>query len=313
MWTPETPQPLRREPALANTRTITFITVNYHCSALLAELIESINKQGDQHLHCLVVDNSPHDPGLEPLSQLQSVTILRADHNLGFGGGCNLALQALNNKDPQAIAWLINPDASLLPGAVATVRRCLAQVKAPAVLGTRILDSTSKIWFDHGRFDPTWGRLNHEPPPDALIPSSHHSTSIQQCDWVSGCSMVLNLGAMGPSARFDERFFLYYEDAEFCIRLKSQGATVAVTQEALVEHRVSSITSRAPASKYQHATFSKLYLLYKHACKRAVLLNLLRFYSRLPILALRDPAQAMGRALGATHFILWMLNSTSRP
>ena len=124
----------------ATTRRLYILTVNYYSSALVLDLVTAIQSGGDAEVEVLVVDNSPHDTGLDELSDRAGVILLRAEANLGFGAGCNLGLAHVQTRDPGAIVWLLNPDARLLPGAIATVRRALAESPRPAVLGTRIRD-----------------------------------------------------------------------------------------------------------------------------------------------------------------------------
>ena len=290
-------------------RTITFICINYGCSTLVTKLISSIHRQGDPAIRYIVVDNTPRDPGLCVLSGNETISIIDAQKNRGFGGGCNLALNELEKIDPQGIAWLINPDAVLLPLAITKVRAYLEAPEAPAVLGTRICDSRGRLWFDHGRFDRSLGKINHEPSKGAHNEDDKISlaSDIKRCQWVSGCSMVLDLSKIKQHPRFDERFFLYYEDVDLCLRLQRQGVEIFVTREILVSHSISATTSKQKIQKYSHATFSKLYLLQRHATSTAILVNLIRFYTKSLVQWIRDPHQAIGRTAGATRFLLWIL------
>ena len=308
---------------LAATRRLCILTVNYHCSALVLELVAAIEACGDAAVHVLVVDNSPQDAGLDGLAERPGVSLLRAEANLGFGAGCNLGLAQVQAQDPGAIVWLLNPDARLLPGAIATVRQALAEAPRPAVLGTRICDLKGRIWFDRGRFDPWLGRLQHRPaarrskpvPPAAAGPDTLTLRSVapdaprlsEPSDWLSGCSLILDLEALPSPPRFDPQMFLDYEDAELCLRLARQGHPARVTRAVLVEHAVSAITARVPRAKYRHATFSKLYLLHQHATLLALGLNLLYFSLRPLLLLPKDRAQAQGRWAGLADYMRWQL------
>jgi N-acetylglucosaminyl-diphospho-decaprenol L-rhamnosyltransferase len=290
----------------AKQRTLHFICINYHCSELVAELLDSLDAQADPDIRIILVDNSPNDPDLPPLvAGRADVEVMDVGINLGFGGGCNLALEHLQSREPDAIAWLINPDARLLPGAIATLRRCLEAPQKPALLGTRIQNSDGEIWFDRGRFDPRWGKVNQEPQTIKPINPDTEDDLIEPCDWLSGCSLVLDLAALPVPPRFDERIFLYYEDAELCLRLHQYGVTTYVTHAVLVSHHVSATMSGQLIKKYRHATFGKLYLLHRHASKKAVATNLLRFTARASLQWIRDPQQALGRALGAAQYLAW--------
>jgi N-acetylglucosaminyl-diphospho-decaprenol L-rhamnosyltransferase len=294
-------------------RTITFICINYHCSALVAGLLDSLDSQADPEIRLILVDNSPNDPGLlQRVAGRAHVEVLDPGSNLGFGGGCNLALEHLQSRDPAALAWLINPDARLLPGAIATLRRCLESPQQPALVGTRIQNSDGEIWFDRGRFDPRWGKVNQEPQSRQPINPDTEEDLIEPCDWLSGCSLVLDMAAMPVRPRFDERIFLYYEDAELCLRLRQYGVIAYVTTMVLVSHSVSATMSSHQIRKYRHATFGKLYLLHRHASAMAVIVNLLRFYVRALLQWIQDPQQALGRAAGATQYLAWMTRGLVR-
>ena len=179
------------------------------------------------------------------------VTVIDAPQNDGFGAGCNIGLQWIYARSPQALVWLINPDTQLLPAAISTVRSCFIQ-REIAILGTPVLDATGKLWSGAGRFNRWTGSIS----------ARHLATDAlgrpQLVRWVSGCSMVLNLAALKHCPQFDEVYFLYYEDSDLCERYYQQGYRIAIAPEPLVVHAVSSITARHTHAKYMHATFSKL-------------------------------------------------------
>ncbi|MEB3200502.1 MAG: glycosyltransferase family 2 protein [Synechococcaceae cyanobacterium] len=319
------------DPISAPPRRLTILTINYHCSALVLELVSSLEACADPSLAILVVDNSPGDPGLDPLRDRPGLTLLQAERNLGFGAGCNLGLEHLQRHDPDSLVWLLNPDARLLPGAIAAVRRCLQAPGAPAVLGTRIRDLQGRIWFDRGRFDPWLGRLLHRPAsdssaaassappagaagtaPPATAPAAQGAARrddqealSEASDWLSGCSLILDPKALSVPPRFDPQFFLDYEDAELCLRLRRHGHPARVTRAVLVEHAVSAVTARAPRAKYRHATFSKLYLLHRHATPLGLGLNLLLYALRPLGQWPRDRSQALGRWAGLADYLAW--------
>ena len=293
-------------------KSIIFVSINYHSSDLLRELLLSISSQRDKNSSLLIVNNSPDDGGLSDLSTLENIIILQAERNLGFGGGCNLALDYLEKNDPEAVAWLINPDAQLLPGAIRTVRKILQLTSNPTIYGTRILDSDGNMWFDHGRFAKHLGRVNHEPMDPSANKKEEENDWVQRCDWVSGCSLIIDLTIFPEVPYFDEHIFLYYEDAELCLRLQRDGVSCYVTKTALVSHRVSATTGRDPIGKYRHATFGKLYLLHQHGTPWSVAINLFRYCMRAAADWPHGSHEATGRMLGILSYLNWLLGSPSQ-
>jgi len=292
-------------------RKIVFVCINYNSSELIKELLDSITIQNDSASELLIVNNSPTDTGLADFTADAGITMLQAERNLGFGGGCNLALGYLQKNDPQVIVWLINPDARLLPGAIRAIRECMLSIRGAAIVGTRILDEDKQIWFDHGRFNKHWGRINHEPIDPEPDLEKKGDTLLQPCAWVSGCSLILDGSRFSEMPRFDERIFLYYEDTELCLRLGRDGVASFVTRDALVSHSISAITSRDRMGKHRHATFGKLYLLHQHGTPWSIAINLVRYCIRAAVIWPMDQHEAAGRTLGVLDFLGWL--SRSKP
>jgi N-acetylglucosaminyl-diphospho-decaprenol L-rhamnosyltransferase len=105
---------------------IYLITVNYYSGELIANLLDSIRSQCSAQVSCqlVIVNNSIADQSLDHLleinqqasSQNPPVKLINSPENIGFGRACNLALTWVYIQDPQAIVWLINPDAYLSDG-----------------------------------------------------------------------------------------------------------------------------------------------------------------------------------------------------
>lgn len=287
---------------------IHFITINYNCHRLNDSLIRSIVASGADFdsVSLTIVNNSVNDDDLRnwfrTITLPLKVQLLEAGRNLGFGSGCNLALRYVWESNRESLAWLINPDARLDAGAIDYVRQCLLDNPHISMLGTRIRDHNGDLWFSQGTFNRWSGSLRHR------IPTRHGplpSNNALPTRWISGCSMVFRLSDFDDCPQFDPQYFLDYEDADISERLQRLGYRLGVTESVLVEHQVSAITQRVPQAKYQHATFSKLYFLHRHATPLAIVLNLV-YYSLYPLsFFLTHPQMAKGRWLGLADYLRW--------
>ena len=269
------PLPPSSEEMTTGKRRIYILTVNYYCSELVAEMIESVARQGDENLHFIVVDNSPNDPAIEILARLPKTIILRPGINLGFGGGCNAGLDYLDKNDPTAIVWLLNPDATLISNAINAIRTTLASANPkPAILGTKIRDMNGRPWFTSGKFNRWTGSFSdtHRIRDEFTL---QYDILCHRADWVSGCSMIFDLSLFKNPPRFDSNIFLYYEDVDICLRTRKEGYPVYVTEASLVEHLISATTSKQPQLTRRFATFSKLYVILRHGTMLGLIMNLL--------------------------------------
>ena len=99
--------------------------------------------------------------------------------------------------------------------------------------------------------------------------------------------MLINFNNFEKCPQFDEDYFLYYEDFDFCRRYKKQGHKIAITQTISVIHQPSSITSKQPGLKLEYSIYSYLLSLAKHTNKLVLIYRLLRItiaaFIKLPI------------------------------
>ncbi len=88
--------------------------------------------------------------------------------------------------------------------------------------------------------------------------------------------MLINLKTFHNPPKFDEDYFLYYEDFDFCRRYAKQGHKIAINQQIKVVHQPSSITNKNPELKLHHSLYSYLLSLEKHTNKLVLIYRLIR-------------------------------------
>ena len=276
---------------------IYFLTINYFSAELIGGLVESVASVADSPYHFVVVNNSVADRGLLDL-HATTVTILETPENVGFGRACNVGLEWIASQDSAAIVWMINPDARLLPEvSLLALTEFIGQNKTIAILGTAIYTDTQDLWFGCGSFDPTTGAIEPRKRPHADRQSLH------ACNWVSGCSTILNLACFERYPQFDPAFFLYYEDFDFCQRYRQQGYVVAITDKFAVSHTPSSITNRNQFNKINHSTYSYLLVLKRYACPTARRWRFIRLVSHALLLLPFQPSVAFGKLYGVARYL----------
>ena len=275
---------------------IYLITVNYDSADWIAKLIDSIRSDASGDYILLVVNNSPFDRVIHRLKGAE-VLILEAGQNLGFGAACNLGLDWVYEQFETAIVWLINPDARLTPGSLQAARQVFVAHPQAAIVGTIVQEPDGKIWFGGGRFNPKTGAIFTE----NLLANS--SADYGECDWVTGCSLLLNLAKFPACPQFDPAYFLYYEDFDFCRRYAKLGHSVGVTNTIQVIHSPSAIADRNPAFKLKCSTASYLLTLERYTSDFVLLLRLLRLLVNSLVLLLVKPRMALGKWAGLAIYL----------
>ena len=240
------------------TRSCSVIIVNYkaaghvrRCLASVAAALEGIAWEA------IVIDNGSGDDGSIATPDLPRVRVHRNADNRGFARGVNQGLAMTSASD----VLLLNPDCEVACDAVIRLRSALDRHSDCALVGPRITDPDGETQGS-ARGDPTMltGLFGRATLLTRLFPRSHLAqrnvryappigpgADSVEVDWVSGACMFARRTALEAVKGFDARFFLYWEDADLCRRLRARGMTIRYVPEARVMHRVGGSSCHAPA------------------------------------------------------------------
>jgi len=287
------------------TRGVTAIIVNYNAGPELRQALQSIAADlGSLSWEAVVVDNASSDGSAEIALEFRPhVALIRNAQNVGFGRAVNQGLAAARAP----LVLIMNPDCRLEPGAVERLTRELTGDPACAIVGPRILDpdgteqgsargDPNMLTGMFGRsaalrrLFPGLGVAERNVVPSSIVPEG----GSLPVDWLSGACMLARVDALSEVGGFDERYFLYWEDADLCRRLRRAGHRVRYVPSASAVHRVghSSSKIRVPALKAFHAS---AYLYYAtHVAPGAA-----------------NPKRLLARALLAAR-CWWLVNQATR-
>lgn len=228
----------------ANAPLVTFVTVNYKTPHHIRHLLKGVEEAGFTFSYeYLLVDNASGDETVAMVQEQHSwVKVIQSDKNLGYGGGNNLALKQAQGK----YILLFNPDLTVFPGEVESWIEWMESRSDIAISGPRILNPDGTDQESCYRFPSIWtpvfrrtwlGRL-----PLAQKAIEHYTMKEmdrgieQDVDWVLGAAMLIRREAMEKIGIFDERFFMYFEEADICRRAWSEGYRVSYAPVARFMH-----------------------------------------------------------------------------
>jgi GT2 family glycosyltransferase len=282
-----------------------FLVVNYNSSKLIRRLVNSLSVYSGEY-QIIIINNSLDDRVIFQL-QSEKIKVIEAQDNLGFGKACNLGLNWIYAQNSQAVVWLINPDAYFDSALVdldldtdrSPINLAIAfftQHLEISILGTVVYNLAGEITSAGGTFTPNTAALATLDSLPKLTEDYFYT------DWVSGCSLLLNLANFSQCPSFDPRYFLYYEDLDFCLRYGQQGHQIAVTPLLKVFHDTSAISDRNLFTKYQHVTKSYLIHIEKHGSLATFVLTNIRMSLNTLRLLIFKPQQGLGKLIGIYNY-----------
>jgi GT2 family glycosyltransferase len=238
---------------------ISAILVNYNAGPELGQALQSIaDEAASLRWEAVVVDNASHDGSGNVVERFQPhARLLRNAQNVGFARGVNQGLAATTAP----VVLIMNPDCRLQPGALALLRTELERADVHAIVGPRILNPDGSVQGsargDPDMFTGLFGRttiLRRVLPDlavskrnvvgDAAVADVESGIAV---DWLSGACMLARRSALQEVGGFDERYFLYWEDADLCRRLRARGYEVRYIPAATAVHRVGHSSRRVRA------------------------------------------------------------------
>lgn len=244
---------------------VSAVLVNYNAGDELRRALQSLSDElRERRWEALVVDNASTDGSQEIVGEFYYARLLQNRENVGFARAMNQALAATTGS----LVVILNPDCRLVAGAIATLKAELERHEGCAIVGPRILNPDGTVQGS-ARGDPDmltglFGRTalmrrllpwmpsaRRNVVSDMAIASGQPSVVV---DWLSGACMLARREALDAVTGFDERYFLYWEDADLCRRLRRAGYHVRYVPGATAIHRVgqSSRTARVPAIRAFH-------------------------------------------------------------
>jgi GT2 family glycosyltransferase len=239
---------------------IAAVVVNWNRCEDTLRCLASLAATDYPALTTFLVDNASTDGSSEAVRRaFPAVRLIENRQNLGFAEGNNVALrEALAEGFPYVL--LLNNDATIAPDAIRLLLQPLLDDPTVGLSGPAICYTSEphRLWSAGGSID--WRRGVVTSPwcdrPLAALPE--HPFVV---DHISGCAMLIRAKAIAEAGLLDARFFMYYEETEWCARIARLGYRIVVVPAARVWHAISPRTQEgSPAIAYYMTRNQLLFL-----------------------------------------------------
>jgi GT2 family glycosyltransferase len=218
--------------------------VSYRTPQLMRRCLQALeDERARLELEVTVVDNASGDGSADLVAEeFPWVRLIRNVRNVGFGAAHNQALRGTSAR----YLLVLNSDASPMPGALRTLTHYLADHPDVAVVGPKLRYPDGRVQPSRRRF-PTLATLFCEStqlqrmwPDNALLRryyvADRPDDVEQEVDWLVGACLCARARAVADVGLFDERFFLYSEELDWCRRFRAAGWRIVYVPAAEVRH-----------------------------------------------------------------------------
>lgn len=238
---------------------VAVVILNFKVRELTLKCLESVLKSSFKNLLIIVIDNNSKD-GLElELPKLKAVHFIQTGTNLGYTGGNNVGIKYALKQGCDFI-FVLNPDTTVEPQRISYLIKAFDNPSVGAVSPKILFAGTKKIWYAGGIFDK------------ANVIGSHRGVDKQdqdqyneaeETDYVTGAALFIRSDVLERVGLFDERYFLYYEDADLSFRIKRAGFKCWYEPRAILYHKNAQSTGLGSPLQDYYITRNRMLFAFK--------------------------------------------------
>lgn len=213
---------------------LAIIVIEYNSSEDTIKCLDSIEKHLGEQVKVYVYDNSTNS-SKQVIDRIGSsgdhIEYHRNEGNIGFAKACNVGLTRAKN-DGFDMAMLLNNDTEIVDDSALHSRNIFINNPELGILGliNYYSHSPSVIWQSGKNIRKSKLGFYHVPQ----TPESN----ITLCDYVAGSSFIIRLTLLDSIGLFDENYFAYYEEIDYCFRAKECGIKVGYMNNSRILHKV---------------------------------------------------------------------------
>jgi len=216
---------------------IAIIIINYNKAQDTIECVRSLKSITYPSVNIIVLDNGSTDDSAEVLKSLEpGIYLLRSTANMGFAAGNNYAYRFALTLSPEYVL-LLNNDTLVEPDFLEPMVDSLENDNRALIAGGSIeyFPQKETLWYAGGTYIP-WRASCFSRQTKSQ--NGNVKTDVELVSFITGCLMLVRVGGMDNPDLFDERYFMYFEDADLCVRSLTRGYHLLYVPSARIYHKV---------------------------------------------------------------------------
>lgn len=243
---------------------IGIVIVNYNGANYQNECIESIYKSTYTNFDIVVVDSGSTDNSVEKLSNaFPDVKIIRNNDNIGVAAGNNIGIDYFMENNFEYI-MLMNNDVEIEDK---LIERLLDKADENTITVPKIYyyQPSDMLWFAGGELDWKHGTSFHIGINEK---DDKQYDKEKVISYSPTCCMLIHRNIIEQIGKMDERYFMYYDDTDFCARVSyNENFIIKYIPDAMLWHKVSSSSGEGSPLKTYYCTRNKLIYMSKYKSK----------------------------------------------
>lgn len=205
------------------------VVLNFNGALVLTSCLKSIMQSDYPNFEVVIVDNNSTDSSFEQAkNDFSRFHFIKNSKNIGFSGGNNIGIRFALEKFADLV-FVLNNDTIIDKNTLSALVTTSMQNEKAGIISPLIINGNNKkIWFAGGIIKWHAMKTSHLHKTQSKLPYSSQ--------YLTGCAMLIKKEVFKKIGLFDERFFLYYEDADFSMRSKKAGYALLLDPTTTIQH-----------------------------------------------------------------------------
>ena len=230
---------------------------------LTLNCLASLKSQDFPDLRIIVVDNDSQD---DTVTQVQheypDAILIQTKENLGYTGGNNIGIKAAIEHNANFI-FLLNNDTILATNCVSELASTLMENPQASVVGPMIY-----TWESWDLISSAGGVIDWQYADATNLGAGDKDTGqfpAQKVDFLNGCGLMVRSTAVENAGLLDDRYFMYWDEIEWCQRIRKSGGELLFQPAARMQHRATIETSDLSPITLYYITRNRFLFFAQHA------------------------------------------------
>jgi len=241
---------------------VAVVVLCYNGVDLTVGCLESLQKQDYPNLDIILVDNGSKDGTFSIISEkFPRALWVQNPENLGYALGNNTGIEFALSKGAQAV-FLVNNDTRLHPSCVSTLMNTLQGDSKIGILGPMVYtwDQTKTISSAGGVVN--WRKAYADNIGMGEIDKGQYPGG--EVDFVNGCGLMVCRKVLEHVGGLDPRFFMYWEETDWCLRVKEAGYKVYFEPTGAMEHKAPIVSRELGPTTLYYLTRNRFLFFFRH-------------------------------------------------
>lgn len=243
---------------------ISVIIISYNSENFIENCLSSLSKNLPSKSEVIVLDNASSDSTVEKLKKfIPQIKLIKSKENLGFAKGCSKAAKKAKGK----YLFFLNPDTEINSPVLEELVEFYGNHPNAGIVAPKLIMPDGTVQPSVKKLPTIWRAfqeyiLGIKNSYSQYIPERNNPQAVEM---VYGAAILIKKDLFEKLKGFDEKFFLYYEDADLCRRVHEMGKKVYYYPQVSVKHMVGGTKSDQDKYKLNLEASIKYHGLFKSA------------------------------------------------